>query len=285
MKRIFLAAVFAVILHGLLLTVDVRRNPAVRAPVLPKTVRLTLTSISPVKVDKPQTQRAAPVCRPDPAPREPAPIEKKDSPKKPLDHLIKAPTKKLAPPKRATKPVKTPPVKMTAAPKPEPKLLSPSPAKDRGTGKRETVRARPNFPTAPAVSPPEASLEAKTEDSVHFPEKAPSAKPVEPDDSTGMGGKPARAEITRAVPAYRKNPPPRYPLIARRRGYEGTVWLKVFVDRKGTVRQVKVDRSSGHRVLDRAALKSVKNWVFVPGREGDRAADMWVSVPMRFTLQ
>ena len=101
MKRIFLAAVFAVILHGLLLTVDVRRNPAVRAPVLPKTVRLTLTSISPVKVDKPQTQRAAPVCRPDPAAREPAPIEKKDSQKKPLDHLIKAPTKKLAPQKRA----------------------------------------------------------------------------------------------------------------------------------------------------------------------------------------
>ena len=132
---------------------------------------------------------------------------------------------------------------------------------------------------------PEASLGPKTADSAPPPEKASATKTTTPADTAGVGGKPARTEITQAIPAYRDNPPPRYPLIARQGGYEGTVWLKVFIDRKGSVRQVKIDRSSGHRALDRAAEAAVKEWRFVPGREGDRAVDMWVTIPIRFALK
>ena len=93
------------------------------------------------------------------------------------------------------------------------------------------------------------------------------------------------SEIQKAFPEYQKNPAPRYPSIARRKGHEGIVLIDVLVDRDGLVKEVKIAQSSGHRILDRAALKSVKKWVFVPGKKGDQTIDMWVSVPIRFALQ
>jgi len=33
------------------------------------------------------------------------------------------------------------------------------------------------------------------------------------------------------------------------------------------------------------AEAALKEWRFVPGREGDRAVDMWVTVPIRFALK
>ncbi len=48
-----------------------------------------------------------------------------------------------------------------------------------------------------------------------------------------------------------------YPPIARRMGWEGEVLVKVVV-REGRVEEVKVERSSGHTLLDRSALRAVR---------------------------
>ena len=85
--------------------------------------------------------------------------------------------------------------------------------------------------------------------------------------------------------AYLDNPPPSYPLTARRKGDEGTVTLRVLVTQDGVPGNVVIDRSSGSTALDAAALAAVRAWRFVPAREAGRAVDAWVLVPIVFRLQ
>jgi protein TonB len=91
--------------------------------------------------------------------------------------------------------------------------------------------------------------------------------------------------IQEARPIYRSNPPPTYPRIARIRGYQGDVMLDVLVNKDGTVGDLKVIKSSGYPLLDRAAKSSVKNWLFEPGMVGNEKLKMWVRVPIRFELK
>jgi protein TonB len=96
---------------------------------------------------------------------------------------------------------------------------------------------------------------------------------------------PTKAVITYARPEYKKNPPPRYPGIARRRGYQGRTNLKVEVLKSGRVGRIKMVTSSGFDVLDKAALEAVKGWRFIPGTRNGNRTRQWVVVPIRFRLQ
>jgi len=102
--------------------------------------------------------------------------------------------------------------------------------------------------------------------------------------STGAPGGTANAVIP-ARPRYRKNPPPPYPELARRRQMEGTVVLEALVNARGRVDNLAVHASSGHALLDNAALKAVRNWLFVPGKKGGVPMAMTVRVPVRFDLR
>lgn len=88
----------------------------------------------------------------------------------------------------------------------------------------------------------------------------------------------------RAIPIYRRNKQPPYPAMAKRRGYEGKIVLSVLVDSKGMVSELKIKHSSEHLSLDRAALKTVKTWLFVPATEDGTPVAMWVDVPIEFQL-
>ena len=88
-----------------------------------------------------------------------------------------------------------------------------------------------------------------------------------------------------ARPLYRINPPPKYPAMARRRGYTGQVVLDVLVGQSGSVVDLRVSNSSGHAVLDEAAITAVKTWLFEPGLRDSKKVKMWVRVPIRFELK
>ena len=88
-----------------------------------------------------------------------------------------------------------------------------------------------------------------------------------------------------ARPLYKQNTSPPYPRRARRLGYEGIVMLKVLIDENGRVDDLAVLESSGHSVLDRAALSAVRKWLFEPGTEGGLKKKMWVKIPVRFDLK
>ncbi len=85
--------------------------------------------------------------------------------------------------------------------------------------------------------------------------------------------------------AYLNNPKPGYPAFARRMGMEGMVMLKVFVSRQGTALKIEVAHSSGYEILDKAAAEAVRNWRFVPARQGDSPVEEWVQVPVAFHLK
>ncbi|MBA4368685.1 MAG: hypothetical protein C0403_13725 [Desulfobacterium sp.] len=88
-----------------------------------------------------------------------------------------------------------------------------------------------------------------------------------------------------AIPAYKDNPTPIYPIIARRKGYQGTVVLEVLVDQNGKVKDLRVYQSSGYPSLDDAASTSVFQWTFLPGMKENKPVEMWVKLPVRFQLQ
>lgn len=90
------------------------------------------------------------------------------------------------------------------------------------------------------------------------------------------------AHIEFAKPLYKKNPLPVYPVIAKKRGYQGIVELIVLVSEKGEVNSLKIFKSSRHKALDHQALRSVKSWLFEPGRKNGVPVEMWVKIPVKF---
>ncbi|MEW6074641.1 MAG: energy transducer TonB [Planctomycetota bacterium] len=69
-------------------------------------------------------------------------------------------------------------------------------------------------------------------------------------------------------PVLLESPPPPYPPLAHRRGWEGTVVCRIAVAPDGTALAVEIERSSGHRILDEAAREALLAWRFVPARRG-----------------
>ncbi len=85
--------------------------------------------------------------------------------------------------------------------------------------------------------------------------------------------------------SYLHNPHPVYPMVARRMGWEGRVILNVEVLAEGSCGAVVVYRSSGHEVLDNAAINTVKTWRFTPARHIGNAVTQWFKVPVNFSLE
>jgi protein TonB len=62
------------------------------------------------------------------------------------------------------------------------------------------------------------------------------------------------------------------------------VVLLIRVSAEGACLSVKVLESSGHAVLDRAAVAAVEQWRFTPARAEGGAVEAEVEVPIRFRL-
>ena len=83
---------------------------------------------------------------------------------------------------------------------------------------------------------------------------------------------------------YGTNPKPKYSAIARSRGWQGKVLLRVSVSAEGLSEAVTVYRSSGHDTLDESAVAAVEKWRFIPAKRGNTAVACSVIVPIIFTL-
>ena len=87
-------------------------------------------------------------------------------------------------------------------------------------------------------------------------------------------------------PDYRSPPkPPVYPQRAIRFGQEGTAMVRAQLSERGDVIDVELRESSGHALLDKAALKAVRQWLFKPAKRDGRAVLATVDLPVRFKLQ
>jgi protein TonB len=84
--------------------------------------------------------------------------------------------------------------------------------------------------------------------------------------------------------AYLHNPKPHYPEISQQLEEQGTVQLLVHVDSRGQVSRAQIKHSCGYPRLDMAALQAVKQWQFIPAKQGDKAIAATTIVPIVFRL-
>jgi protein TonB len=78
---------------------------------------------------------------------------------------------------------------------------------------------------------------------------------------------------------------PEYPRLAKSAGLTGTVWVKVLVDKDGTVRQAMVGKSSGTQALDEAAVAVAPKNKFKPGIQNGRPVACWATYRVDFNLE
>lgn len=159
----------------------------------------------------------------------------------------------------------------------------------QATVTEEAVRAAPARipePKAAIPAPGAAPTAPDLQESVRAPQKAAPALGPLAGNAPGANERAlAPASPPRFNAGYLQNPPLRYPLVARRRGEEGTVTLRVHVRRDGVPASVGLEKSSGSSALDHAALEAVRAWRFAPARQGEEAVDAWVLVPVVFRLE
>jgi len=176
--------------------------------------------------------------------------------------ITRPPTPVVVPPKVDRPP---PPKPAAAAARPQPHLSLPEPV--HGTSAAEADQ--------PAVDPPHEDVDT-----------APAG--------TGTG----EAPVVQAPPPppapviqaqvsgnYLTNPRPPYPHLAQREGWEGNILLHVRVLANGRPEAISVLKSSGHAVLDNAAIEAVRGWTFTPSTQGGIAIVGSVNVPFDFHLQ
>ena len=164
------------------------------------------------------------------------------------------------------------------APAPQTTALRPAPTPGKPVAAQKPAPDRVQTPTPTASPAPTAADSAPTVPAAAAASSAPS--PAE----TGSA-QTASVSAPRFDAAYLHNPKPPYPLLARRRGVEGKVLLKVQVSAAGLAEQVQVAQSSGHDSLDEAALNTVRTWRFVPAQRGDNPVAAAVLVPITFKLE
>jgi len=205
---------------------------------------------------------------------------------------FEGPRAKLTPPPRqltlslAQRPAEPPP-SLAVSKIPEPQDQPPSPRPQQREEKIQ--RQRPGMPEKPSKKMDSSFLPKKGQQDYSTGSPGLSVGEVPVTATSQEFSFPIRAStatpVREATPLYRRNPVPEYPLIGRKRGYQGTVTLEVLVSREGRVEDMRLSTSSGYSVLDQAALTSVKTWFFDPGTRGGEKVDMWVKVPVRFQLE
>jgi protein TonB len=84
------------------------------------------------------------------------------------------------------------------------------------------------------------------------------------------------------VPVKQVNP--EYPVVARLAGVEGTVWLKVLVDKQGKPKRAIVQKSD-YDGFNESAINAALQWAFTPAMMNSGPVVVWVSIPFRFQLK
>lgn len=73
-----------------------------------------------------------------------------------------------------------------------------------------------------------------------------------------------------------------YPILAIQEAHEGTAVVLVLVGANGQNVDMRIDKSSGYRELDRAALACVREWVFRPETVDGVPTQSYARIPVRF---
>lgn len=124
---------------------------------------------------------------------------------------------------------------------------------------------------APAAAPPVAQAVVEPAAPVAAP---PPPRPAPPTPPPRV----LRADQVR----YLVMPPAEMPLLSKRAGEQGVVWLRVRIDAQGRPSRVTLHRSSGFRRLDEQALAAMAQARFAPQLEDGVAVEVEVIAPIEY---
>ncbi len=145
---------------------------------------------------------------------------------------------------------------------------------------RVVPQAAPREEPVPEITANQPSSAASAVES-----QAPRAAAPGPEAPVRLATVPAaRTSEPDYVARYLHNPPPSYPWQARRMGVEGRVVLQVEILPNGNAGRIEIRNSSGHELLDQAAIKAVGGWRFDPARIAGAPITAWAEVPISFRL-
>ena len=179
-----------------------------------------------------------------------------------LAEVIEAPQPQTtpSPPQPLQRPALNPPNALRSQPAPQPvAVATPTPAPMAPAGVPEPRPAAAPMTAVAAVEP--------------VVPLAPSAPPAPP-----------KIELPSSSADYLNNPPPAYPPMSKRLGEQGKVVVRAFIDASGAATRAEVRNSSGYDRLDQAALQTVLQWRYVPGKRAGVIEGMWFNVPISFVL-
>ncbi|MFB3880295.1 MAG: energy transducer TonB [Armatimonadota bacterium] len=163
---------------------------------------------------------------------------------------------------------------------------------DLGGGRPEAVEVRKAASATPrAAARPPSSPGGRAKAAPAAPRILTSKKGKEPAGATGAGrdlagpgGQTDEPAGPTRGPGVSGGLPPVYPKDALDQGLEGTVTVTISVAADGSVKSLSVTRSSGHKLLDDAALRAVKTgWTVTPALQKGKPAAGTVSVTFVFS--
>jgi len=181
---------------------------------------------------------------------------------------------------------------------------------------RSTASSAPSIPPAPkpesaqeAVKAPKKTVPvaaARYPDAVQEPKAAPANNPIAatigstaaqttepPDTGYPTGSEAVAADTTTPKemrfgstngPAFRTQAIPAYPALAKRRGKEGVVLLRLNISKTGQLTQIEVLQDPGYGFSE-AAQAAARNSSFTPARHNGRPIAVRATLPIRFTLR
>lgn len=107
---------------------------------------------------------------------------------------------------------------------------------------------------------------------------------VGPGSGGGYGGGVFRVGGAVSAPRVIYSPDPEFSDEARKAKYQGTVVLWIIVDENGRPRDIRVQRSLGMG-LDEKAMEAVRKWKFDPARKDGHAVPVRVAIEVNFSLR
>jgi len=173
-----------------------------------------------------------------------------------------------------TAPQSTPELEPELGPQPETES-EPEPSPERESRPEPAPKPTPTSKPTPKSKPKAASAnESLAEPMAAL--RQPQAVPVLQD----------AALVQVSELQYVSAPPrPQYPRGAQRLGHQGLVVVRLTIARTGTVESMRVTQSSGHEMLDEAALRSVRNVRFQPYVVHGVARRAMADIPFDFVLR
>jgi len=86
-------------------------------------------------------------------------------------------------------------------------------------------------------------------------------------------------------PKFLFKPRLEYPEAARTFEYEGTVFIKAFLDANADIKRIVVVQGSGYPILDSAAVNYIAQCKFTPAQQNKKPIGVWIGQTVSFKLK